>query len=97
MAASRVSAGKFIADDPLSAYGETHWTEVSGRDNWRITYRDFYDNAFDKHNFYLTGRIEAYENDNVVFERDFAETIARQWHMNVSIRCMEDHYTKSMG
>eukprot|EP01133_Synstelium_polycarpum_P023777 gene23777-28506_t len=30
-------------------------------------------------NFHLTGRIEAYENDELVFERNFAETIARQY------------------
>lgn len=33
----------------------------------------------DKANFHLTGRIEAYENDELVFERNFAETIARQY------------------
>jgi putative CocE/NonD family hydrolase len=67
------------ADDPLSAYGETHWTEVSGRDNWRIRTETFTTMRSDKHNFYLTGRIEAYENDNAVFERDFTETIARNY------------------
>lgn len=67
------------ADDPLSAYGETHWTEVSGRDNWRIRTETFTTMRSDKQNFYLTGRIEAYENDNAVFERDFTETIARNY------------------
>ena len=60
------------ADDPLSAYGETHWTEISGRDNWRIRTETFTTMRSDKDNFYLTGRIEAYENDNVVFELDLA-------------------------
>jgi len=64
-------------DDPLSAYGETHWTEVSGHDNWRTRTETFATMRSDQHNFYLTGRIEAYENDNVVFERDFEEAIAR--------------------
>ena len=31
----------------------------------------------DAKNFYLTGRIEAFEGDTLVFERDFDETIAR--------------------
>ena len=66
-------------DDPLSAHGETHWTEISGRDNWRTRTETFTTMRSDQHNFYLTGRIEAYENDNVVFERDFAETIARKF------------------
>lgn len=67
------------ADDPLSARGQTHWTEISGRDNWRIRTETFTSMHSDKHRFYLTGRIEAYENDNVVFERDFAETIDRKF------------------
>jgi hypothetical protein len=31
----------------------------------------------DRENFYLTARIEAFEGDRSIFERDFAETIAR--------------------
>jgi hypothetical protein len=31
----------------------------------------------DRENFHLTGRIEAFEGDRLVFERAFAETIAR--------------------
>lgn len=67
------------ADDPLSAYGETHWTELSGRDEWRVRTETFTTMRSDKANFHLTGRIEAYENDELVFERNFAETIARQY------------------
>ncbi|MRG55519.1 CocE/NonD family hydrolase [Phyllobacterium sp. SYP-B3895] len=66
-------------DDPLSAYGATHWTEISGRDNWRTRTETYTTMRSDQHNFYLTGRIEAYENDNVVFEHDFAETIKRSF------------------
>ncbi|SFJ12088.1 hypothetical protein SAMN04515648_2757 [Phyllobacterium sp. CL33Tsu] len=66
-------------DDPLSACGETHWTEISGRDNWRTRTETYTTMRSDQHNFYLTGRIEAYENDNVVFEHDFAETIKRSF------------------
>ena len=33
----------------------------------------------DASNFYLTGRIEAYEGEERVFERDFHETIARDF------------------
>jgi hypothetical protein len=31
----------------------------------------------DAKNFHLTARIEAFEDDRLVFERDFNETIAR--------------------
>jgi uncharacterized protein len=66
-------------DDPLSARGETHWTEISGRDDWRIRTETFTSMRSDRDKFYLTGRIEAYENDNAVFERNFTEIIDRQF------------------
>lgn len=67
------------ADDPLSARGETHWTEISGRGDWRIRTETFTTMRSDRDNFHLTGRIEAYENDSIVFERDFTETIPRRF------------------
>ncbi|MCO4316440.1 CocE/NonD family hydrolase [Phyllobacterium sp. 21LDTY02-6] len=65
--------------DPLSARGETHWTEISGRDDWRIRTETFTTMRSDAGHFYLTGRIEAYENDELAFERDFDETIERHF------------------
>ena len=34
----------------------------------------------DTENFYLTARMEAYENDTLIFEKDFQETIKRKHH-----------------
>jgi len=64
-------------DDPLAAYGETHWTQTLSRDAWSVRTETFTKMSADKANFTLHGRIEAYEGETLVFERDFHETIPR--------------------
>lgn len=63
--------------DPLAAYGETHWTQTLKRDSWSVRTETFTTMRSDGENFHLTGRIEAYEGEKLVFERDFAEIVAR--------------------
>ncbi len=63
--------------DPLSAEGETHWTQTLSRNEWSVRTETFTKIRSDAQNFYLTGRIVAYEGDALVFERNFEETIAR--------------------
>lgn len=65
------------ADDPLSARGETHWTQTLARDGWSIRTETFADMWSDGSTFHLRGRIEAYESGRRVFERDFREAIPR--------------------
>lgn len=65
--------------DPLSARGITHWTSTLSRDDWSLRTETFTAMHSDAKNFYLTGRIEAYEGEERVFERDFHETIARDF------------------
>lgn len=64
-------------DDPLSAVGQTHWTQTLARDGWSIRTETFADMWSDATTFHLRGRIEAYEGGRKVFERDFREAIAR--------------------
>jgi hypothetical protein len=64
-------------DDPLSAYGETHWTESLSRNEWSVWTETFTSMRSDAENFHLTGRIEAYEGEKLVFERHFQEKIRR--------------------
>jgi putative CocE/NonD family hydrolase len=64
-------------DDPLSAYGQTHWTESLSRNEWSVRTETFTSMRSDAENFHLTGRIEAYEGKTLVFERDFEEKIWR--------------------
>jgi predicted acyl esterase len=64
-------------DDPLSAKGETHWTQTHARGDWSTRTETFASMTSDAVSFRLKGRIEAYENGRLVFERDFDEEIAR--------------------
>ena len=63
--------------DPLSASGETHWTQTLKRDSWSVRTEAFTTMRSDGENFHLTGRIEAYEGEKLVFERDFSEIVPR--------------------
>jgi putative CocE/NonD family hydrolase len=64
-------------NDPLSARGQTHWTESLSRNEWSVRTETFTSMRSDAENFHLTGRIEAYEGEKLVFERDFEEKIGR--------------------
>ena len=64
-------------DDPLSAQGKTHWTMENGRDGWQTRTESYAEMRSDHENYYLTARLEAYENDTLVFEKDLSETIPR--------------------
>jgi predicted acyl esterase len=64
-------------DDPLSARGETHWTATLSRNEWSVRTETFTAIRSDRENFHLTARIEAYEGEKLVFERDFEEKIRR--------------------
>ena len=63
--------------DPLSARGVTHWTAIHQRDGWSLRTETFSAMRSDATTFYLTGRIEAYEDDVLVYERDFREEVPR--------------------
>ena len=67
-------------DDPLSARGKTHWTEERSRGDWVTRTEAFAEMTSDAENFYLTARMEAYENDTLIFEKDYKETIKRKHH-----------------
>lgn len=64
-------------DDPLSARGETHWTEVVERDGLRLRTETWMDMHADRSHFHLGGRIEAWENDRLIYTREVAETVPR--------------------
>ncbi len=66
-------------DDPLCASVDLRWTEVLRREGWDIRTETCSAMYSDATTFYVTGRIEAYENDTLVFEKDFDEKILRQF------------------
>jgi hypothetical protein len=64
-------------DDPISARCEIGWTQTLSRGAWSVRTETRSTMRSDATNFYFTGRIEAFEADRLVFERDFEEVIAR--------------------
>ncbi|TIV47132.1 MAG: peptidase S15, partial [Mesorhizobium sp.] len=64
-------------DDPLSATGATHWTQTLSRDEWSVRTETFADMRSDAESFIVSARIEAYEGEKLIFERDFEQTIPR--------------------
>lgn len=64
-------------DDPLSALGRTHWTEETERDGLALRTETFAEMTSDAGFFYVTGRLEAYENDVLVYARDVQDRVAR--------------------
>ena len=67
-------------DDPLTAHGKTHWTEERSRGAWVTRTEAYAEMTADQANFYLTARMEAYENEKLIFEKDINETIKRRHH-----------------
>ncbi|MCV0393999.1 MAG: CocE/NonD family hydrolase [Rhizobiaceae bacterium] len=64
-------------DDPLSACGKTHWTETLSRGNWSVRTETRSTMRCDAENFRLSARIEAREGEELVFERNFEESLPR--------------------
>ncbi len=64
-------------DDPHSARGRTHWTDSLGRGDWQLRTETYSEMWAEQEMFYLTARIEAYESDILVFERNFRKAIPR--------------------
>jgi putative CocE/NonD family hydrolase len=65
-------------DDPLSAHGACHWTDELRRGDIHLRTEAHCAMTADAKAFHLTARLEAYENDKLIFERDLTETIPRQ-------------------
>lgn len=67
-------------DDPLSARAKTHWTQTLSRDDgWSVRTETFQDMWADETHFHITARIEAYEGDELVFEKDWTDqTVPRK-------------------
>ncbi len=66
-------------DDPLCASAKSVWVQELGRGDWSIRTETRSDMWSDAQNFYLTGSIKAFEGGKKVFEREFGETVARNY------------------
>jgi predicted type IV restriction endonuclease len=67
-------------DDPLCASGEVHWTQTLKRNKWNIRTEIYNSLTSDKQNFYMLAKVEAYEDEKLIFEKDFNEKISRSYH-----------------
>ena len=66
-----------LPHDPLSARGETHWTEERSRADWSIRTETFSSMTSDKSYFYLKARVEAYEKEKLIFKKKMESKIKR--------------------
>ena len=64
-------------DNPLSAKGSCHWTTEMSRDNVIIRTETKCEMWSDLTHFHLSARLEAYECDTLILERDVQQTIPR--------------------
>ena len=67
-------------DDPLSARGKTHWTELRARGDWDTRTETYATMWADQTHFHISARLEAYENDRLIFEKDIADSVPRHGH-----------------
>ena len=67
-------------DDPLSARGKSHWTERRARGDWDTRTETYATMWADQTHFHISARLEAYENDRLIFEKDIADSVPRQGH-----------------
>jgi uncharacterized protein len=65
-------------DDPLSAVGETHWTQTLRRGDWSVRTEARCRLTADKDSFHVTGSVEAYEADKLVHEKKWDTRIRRE-------------------
>ena len=63
--------------DPLSARARAHWSYRNARGDWSVRTETFSEMWSDAQAFHFTARIEAYEGEKLIFERDFSKTIPR--------------------
>lgn len=64
-------------DDPLSARGTCHWSDELERGDIKLRTETRSTMWSDAETFYLTARVEAYEGDRLIYERDVSDTIKR--------------------
>ena len=64
-------------DDPLSARGTCHWTDELERGDIRLRTEARCEMWSDASTFYLSAQIEAYENDQLIYQRELSDEIPR--------------------
>jgi hypothetical protein len=66
-----------LPNDPLSARQECHWTEERSRGDWNVRTETYSAMTATKTHWHVTGRLEAYEQDRLVFSRSWDSKVKR--------------------
>jgi len=64
-------------DDPLSAHAEISWKQRLGRGEWHVETSVEAEMRSDRRHLHMTAKLVATEGGRVIFEREFAEKVAR--------------------
>jgi hypothetical protein len=67
-----------MPDDPLSAKMEAHWTQAFERGQWSIRTEARTRLTANKTDWLIWGRLEAYEGETKVFEREWNDKVERK-------------------
>lgn len=70
-------AWSIYSDDPLSAKVAAEWEHEGGREGQMWRTHTVSEMSADQSHFFLKARIEAYENEEKVFEKDYTDKIPR--------------------
>ena len=76
-ATRRVHAVAIHPDDPLSARASTEWETETGRGPWQTRVATRVAMTSTRSDFHLVASLDAFEGDDLVFHRDWDETIPR--------------------
>ena len=66
-----------IPDDPLSAVAQAEWIQIIERSEWKVRTETSTRMSCDSENFYIEATLTAFEQDDVLFERSWADKIPR--------------------
>ena len=66
-------------ENPLCASAKTHWTTENSRDAWSVRTETYTTMTADAKNFYLTARLEAYEDEVLIYQKDLEDCIPREF------------------
>lgn len=70
---------KITENDPLSAYNQCDWELTLGRNEWNVKLNTKSSMRADENSFFLYNKIWAYENNDLVFEKEWNTTIPRNF------------------
>ncbi|NRB01792.1 MAG: CocE/NonD family hydrolase [Rhodobacteraceae bacterium] len=65
-------------DDPMCASGQCHWTDETRRNDSVLRTEAQCSMHSDASNFYLSAKLDAYENEKLIFTKDIKQQVPRQ-------------------